>query len=424
MIKDYRRSFIRSIMLLTGLALLLTFAVIGVLIVRGEYNQLKNTMSIIVSPWGGIDDRFVPVNGGQQPPEGENEKPPDAPEGGGRIVSKDIATVIYDPESGGISILSDADLANALDLNSAVPVIVQQEKDFGTLKEYGVIYYKENAKENIKIAVASTSYMSAIILRNVLILVGAYIIIMAIMFAISMQMARRAAKPMEDAIEMERQFVADISHDLKTPITVVLANTSILKDSPQSSVEDQMQWVDSTEHAAKSMMGLVGEMLDLSALDRAERKYERTCVDISAAAEKCVLQMESLAFEKGVELVSQIPENVEVLADRNHVQRIVSGLIDNALKYEPSGGRVDVELSEEKKKAVLSVKNRGSYIAREDLPHIFERFYRADKARSDKKGYGLGLPIINKMAELSGAKIFAKSSEEEGTEFTVEFETP
>jgi len=218
--------------------------------------------------------------------------------------------------------------------------------------------------------------------------------------------------------------VADISHDLKTPVTVVMANSSILKSNRDSTVEEQLQWVESTEDAARNMMGLVDEMLTLSSLESAGRTVEKEAVSISSAAEKCVLQMESLAFEKGVELVSQIPENVEVLADRDHVQRIVSGLIDNALKYEPSGGRVDVELSEEKKKAVLSVKNRGSYIAREDLPHIFERFYRADKARSDKKGYGLGLPIINKMAELSGAKIFAKSSEEEGTEFTVEFETP
>lgn len=414
MIRDYRRRFVLLTMLLTGLALLLTFVVIGFLTVRGEYDQLKNTMAIVISPWNDADERFRPADDGLQPPDDRREDT--------RLAAKDIAAVIYNAESGEISVLSDSVLADTLDISGAVPVIVQQSEDFGKLREYGVIYYKEGMFGNIKIAVASTSYMSSIIIRNVLILAGAYIVVMALMLLISVKLAGKAAKPMEDAVEMERQFIADISHDLKTPITVVLANSSILKDSPESTVDQQMQWVDSTEQAAKSMMDLVGEMLDLSALDQPGRKFERSIVDLSAVTEKCVLQMESLAFEKGVELSSDMPEGLEVLADIDHVQRIVSGLIENALKYEPQGGRVEVALSGEKKKTVLTVKNQGSFIAPEDLPHIFERFYRADKARSEKKGYGLGLPIISKMAELSGAKISARSSACEGTEFTVEFE--
>ena len=414
MIKDYRRRFVLLTILLTGLALLLTFVVIGFLTVRGEYDQLKNTMAIVISPWNDADERFRPADGGLQPP---NDRREDM-----RLAAKDIAAVIYNAESGEISVLSDSVLADTLDISGAVPVIVQQSEDFGTLREYGVIYYKEGMFGNIKIAVASTSYMSSIVIRNVLILAGAYIVVMALMLLISVKLAGKAAKPMEDAVEMERQFIADISHDLKTPITVVLANSSILKDSPESTVDQQMQWVESTEQAAKSMMDLVGEMLDLSALDQPGRKFERSIVDLSAVTEKCVLQMESLAFERGVELSSDMPEGLEVFADKDHVQRIVSGLIENALKYEPQGGRVEVVLSGEKKKTVLTVKNQGSFIAPEDLPHIFERFYRADKARSEKKGYGLGLPIISKMAELSGAKISARSSACKGTEFTVEFE--
>ena len=96
-------------------------------------------------------------------------------------------------------------------------------------------------------------------------------------------------------------------------------------------------------------------------------------------------------------------------------------LVDNALKYEPEGGKVKISLTAMKKKAVLTVSNTGSFISPDDLPHIFERFYRGDKSRGEKGGHGLGLPIIKKMTELIGADISATSDKEKGTVFTVTF---
>ena len=458
MLKDYRRRFVWSIMQLAGLALLLVFIVIGVIIARSEKTRLRNTMAMVMRPWETAgenfrtfekdDRRFGPGSEGEMGPAGEASEtsgndiqpgsvppggmqPPDGSQRPGREGRGDnpfaengqnIAVVIYDNESGEIYVLSDQDDIDRDALISAAETVLQQQEAFGTLGSYGLIYYKETTETNVRMALANSTVLSTAVLKYVLILAAAYIAIMALMFLISLRMAKAAAKPMEDAVAMERQFMADISHDLKTPITVVLANSSILRSNEDSQLKDQMQWIDSTEDAAKNMMKLVSEMLELSSLESEGRTAKKETVDLSSAAEKCSLQMESVAFERGVMMDSDIEEDVAATADREFVQRIFSGLIENALKYEPLGGSVNIGLHRIGRKAVFSVKNSGSSIAPEDLPHIFERFYRGDKSRGEKKGYGLGLPIIKTMADLIGADIEAKSSAEEGTVFTVRFE--
>ena len=146
-------------------------------------------------------------------------------------------------------------------------------------------------------------------------------------------------------------------------------------------------------------MNMVSEMLTLSSLESISKEIEYSCVNLSSAAEKCVLQMESVAYERRITINEQIEENAVVWATQDYVDRICSGLIENALKYEPDGGEIDVIVKAEKKHSILSVTNIGSTIDREDLPHVFERFYRGDKTRRMKTGHGLGLPIINQIVE-------------------------
>ena len=278
-----------------------------------------------------------------------------------------------------------------------------------------------------RIAIASTAFITTRTVRNALILAAVFIGAMGLLLPVSIWLSKLAAKPMERAVEMERQFVQDISHDLKTPVTVVLANNSILRSNKDATVGELGQWIDSTDDAAKNMMDLVNEMLTLSSLEAADAKgrgaknSERIPVALSESAEKCVLQMESVAYDRGVELVSDIGEGVFGLGDTADAEKIMSGLIENALKYEPAGGRVEVTLEKSRRKARFSVRNLGSTIAAEDLPHIFERFYRGDKARSEK-GHGLGLPILKRTAELIGADVTVSSSAENGTVFTAVFD--
>ena len=124
-------------------------------------------------------------------------------------------------------------------------------------------------------------------------------------------------------------------------------------------------------------------------------------------------------FAERMAVSAEIAPGLMVPAAEDYLQRICSSLTENAIKYEPDGGSVELELTAVKTKAVLRVRNAGGLIAPEDLPHVFERFYRGDKARSSQSGHGLGLPIIRQMTENLDGEISAESSEENGTVFTV-----
>ncbi len=434
MLKGYRRRFVISNMILVGAVLLAAFIILGVVAYRNDYNELKNTMSLILRPWDSPNDSFRSLNDepmrdrpfdGRGPDDGRGgmpEEPDMRGQPNERIDDKNIITVIYNVGDDEISILSDEQTLDRETLKSAIHEIADKEKDFGILRGYKLIYFKEGIGESYRIALADTSYLGSRTLKNALMLFLIFAALMGLFLFISIRLSKVAAKPMENAIEMERQFVADISHDLKTPITVILANNSIIKSNPASTVSDNMQWLESTDQAAKNMTEMINEMLTLSSLESAEKNVVKSEVSLSEAAEKCVLQMESLAYERGVTIESETEGDVRILSTAEYAERICSGLIENALKYEPVGGTVAVKVFKAKKKAMLEVKNRGSVIDEKDLPHIFERFYRGDKARGMKSGHGLGLPILKKVTELSGGEITAASSAENGTVFTVSFE--
>ncbi len=425
MLKGYRRRFVAFNMLLVGIVLLMALAALGFFLCRNSSNELENTMRLITEPWDtpGKDFRTL---GGEAPPEPPDGSMPPRGEGldgrpsAGRGESE-IITVFYDSEKDEISVLSRGGETESADIAGAVREIAASAESSGRVSGY--LYFRDGSGPSFKIALAPASYLRARVLRIVLMLALAYIAAMALVYLISRRLSKIAARPMESAIEMERQFVADISHDLKTPITVVLANSSILRSNPEATAAEREQWLESTESAARGMMGLVNEMLTLSSLESAGRSVEKRPVDLSSAAEKAALQLEPLAYERGITLETDIEEGVFVPASPEYAERICSSLIENAIKYESAGGLVRVSLGAEKKKAELSVQNTGSVIAPEDLEHIFERFYRGDKSRGSESGHGLGLPIVKQMTELLGAQISVKSGAGSGTIFTVTFDT-
>ena len=443
----YRRRFVIYNMCLIGFVLLAAFIALGISQHNAQMAELEKTMQLVTEPWDPGDGHFRPVGGRDdgglhiEPPDGEKPEgtpPPDGPHGekpgdkpdekyDRRISSEGIMTVYYASATKEISVLSNGYGTEESDLADIVGEIVEAKKDFGSLSS-GVIYRREATADGFKIAIADRAYITSRTLRNAVLLGAVFVAAMGLLLPISIWLSKLAAKPMERAVQLERQFFQDISHDLKTPVTVVLANNSILRSNPEATVEEQRQWLDSTDDAAKNMMNLVNEMLTLASLEAvaesgrgAAKKAELRPVNLSQAAEKCILQMESVAYDRGVELTENIEENITVPGDTQSIEKIVSGLIENALKYEPDGGHVEVSLTKGRKKARFAVRNFGSVIAEEDLPHIFERFFRGDKARSEK-GHGLGLPILKGTAELIGAELDVSSSAENGTVFTAVFD--
>ena len=228
---------------------------------------------------------------------------------------------------------------------------------------------------------------------------------------ISILLARWVVRPTERAWSQQQQFVADASHELKTPLAVMMANNSILLSNENETIESQRRWVESNQAEARQMLELVNDMLFLARPQNAERQTVRETVDLSALVQRNTLQFEAVCFERGVVLEDEVATGISVLGDANRLQRLASTLIDNACKYADT--KVSVKLTRAGNQAKLAICNDGAVIPAEDLPHVFDRFYRVDKARvRSEGGVGLGLAIAQEVAHEHGGAITVASSEE------------
>lgn len=247
-------------------------------------------------------------------------------------------------------------------------------------------------------------------------------LILVITLLLSELIARRAIMPVDKAVRTQQQFIADASHELKTPLTVILANLDILSATPDKTVGESGKWIENTKLEANRMSKLVAEMLFLARSDTAmDMNYNFRLLNFSDVVEEVVLTTEALAYERNITLESDIEENSKVVGDRKRLKQVVIILVENATKYVDEGGDIHVKLRTTPRwYEVLTVTNTGTPIPKEKAKHIFDRFYRVDESRSrEKDGYGLGLPIAKKIIERHNGEISLSYSNEHGTSFTV-----
>lgn len=356
---------------------------------------------------------------------------------GGKEPARDrvIPVAAYTLADGGAVEIIDASTTASIDddvLEEALAAVADAPDGHGSLSSLGLLYakrtYEVDGSSEERIAFADQSAVSSW-QWLALICAGVEAAALVVFLVISWVLSKWALKPVERAWSQQRQFVADASHELKTPIAVILANTSILGKHADSSVASQMQWIESTSTEAHRMGELVGDMLELAALDDlSDRKSpvspSNERIDFSDLVEGVVLQFESIAFERAIDLDSDVERALFVTGDATRLARMATTLVENACKYAGAGGSVRVELHARAGSASLSIRNSGTPIPPEDLPHVFDRFYRADKARSrGVGGYGLGLSIAQGIARAHGGAITVRSSQEDGTTFTATLPT-
>lgn len=253
-----------------------------------------------------------------------------------------------------------------------------------------------------------------------LITLGAGIIGIICIALISVLWSRRTVAPVEQAFEKQQDLVANASHELKTPITIINTDLAILNGA-ENFTEEQKKWLDNIERQVNRMGKLVTEMLELARLEAKGKNQVKETVNISTVAEGVVLEAEALAFEKKVSFETDIKSDVKITASTANIEKLVYILVENALKYTPEGKTVSVKVSVDRKRAVLRVRNTGIGIAENDVEKLFDRFYRVDEAHSSGNSFGLGLAIAKSIVDLSGGKIGVDSKENEYTEFVVMF---
>lgn len=314
-------------------------------------------------------------------------------------------------------------------LSRAVPYVLQQKGEFGHINGLNLFYYKTNHIFGSRIAFADSmqyfSYLKLILVDGTIMIVFASFFIWCLMRFL----AQMCLKPVEKAWEQQKNFIADASHELKTPLTVILTNSGILKSHREDSINDRIQWVDSTFEEASHMKELVDKLLLLAQTENMSRKNMFSDVDLSELSMQIALQYEPVAFENGVMLYTDIDKNIHLDGDTVALNQIIHILLDNAIKYAGQMGEVTLSLKKRHSYSLkrntgyvyLSTRNTGEPIPQEDMPHLFERFYRSDKARTSGSGYGLGLSICKNLASLHNADISVSSDAQKGTVFTVKF---
>lgn len=232
-------------------------------------------------------------------------------------------------------------------------------------------------------------------------------------------LAGRTLRPIRRAMESQRQFVSDASHELRTPIAVAKANNALLLDDPEASIESHLDQAEAVATELDHLSVLVGDLTTLARADEGRANLLIEELELGDLVDEVVRDMSALAEVLGVTLTCEVSP-VRVRGDRARLRQLVVILVDNSLKYADAGGSVQVRCAADGARAELVVTDTGPGISAEDQKRIFERFYRADAERTRSKGgTGLGLAIAKWIVEAHSGRISVDSQPGDGTTFRV-----
>lgn len=282
----------------------------------------------------------------------------------------------------------------------------------GVLKQYNVAYKKQLSPTSLKVAFVDLTNSQQMLRNTAINLLFLFVVTELVLVAIAYGLSTYLIKPVENSIQQQKQFVADASHELKNPLTVIHANTQILKRHPDDPINSHMKWIDNTETEVNRMSKLVSQLLFLAKSD-AHHQMDYEVIDLSDTILGSALVYESVAYENEITLDISVEPGLKVLGNKDLLTMMTAALCDNAIKYCHKNGTISVQLD---KQGVLRVINDSDTIPEEELKHLFDRFYRREESRNrDDGGYGLGLSIIQEIVLSHNGKIRVESTNNQTT---------
>lgn len=310
------------------------------------------------------------------------------------VAQNDYMTIPNDETIALASISSDKDIAIQVnntylsndDVESLVTKMVKKGKKKRQLDGY-TYAIKETKDGQVTVAFIDSNQFGNTF-DQLLVEVSFTIFGFLLLTGVSLYLSRFIVKPAQNALEREKQFVSDASHELKTPIAAIRANAQVLKSEGQDS-----RYLEHILSESKRMEGLVQQLLGLTRLETGTAKAEKTVINLSEVLEEMLLNYESLAFEDGKMISETIENNITIQANEGQVKQLIAILLDNAIKHSSDASQITVDLKQEKKKVLLTVANASEVYPEHIMPHLFNRFYQAESSHHQSESFGLGLSI-------------------------------
>ena len=309
-----------------------------------------------------------------------------------------------------------------LDINNIVLKVINNDKSMSKININGesFAYLKQDIGTGRRIVLVSRAFQQDMLWSLLKIFIGVGSVSLIVLF-ISIYFTNKAINPLEETFKKQKQFIADASHELRTPLTIIKTNISLLRENEMETIKSQKKWINYIDSQTGRMSILINEMLSLANLDANKKKGEIINFNLSKIISDSLLVFEVVIFEKGLTLEENISENIFINGEKDQIKKLISILMDNAIKYTNKNGKISVLLNTEKNKVKLIIKNTGEGIRKEHLEKIFERFYRVDDSRDrGTGGYGLGLSIAKAIVEEHKGKIHAESIVKNETSFIIE----
>lgn len=310
------------------------------------------------------------------------------------------------------------------DTESLFSLAEADNREYGKLPEEHLRFLKDHTAPDgtVRYAFGDTYSEEQSLHRQITasLLIGAGAFLIFLIFAV--WFSGWAVKPVKEAWNRQRQFAADASHELKTPLTVIMSNAGLIAASLKPTDSEDKRRIAYIQAEAGRMKQLVEELLFLARSDAGRLTAEKTHLDLSFLIESCALNFEPVAFDQGKLIETDVEPDLMIDGEEAKLRQLAEILLDNACKYSEPGSMIRVSLNQSSEKNTrFTVTSQGTPLIKEEQKQIFERFYRADPSRGKTGGYGLGLAIAQEITRMHGGKIWAESDGEKGNSFIVEF---
>ena len=420
MIKRLRRKLVITSMVSLFLVLLVIEGIVGVL----NYRKIVSDADRILDILEQNDGKFPEMDykePGMAPKGNSVEKRPKIKDNMGRI----SAEMPYESRFFTVILREDGELVTAdtgkiafVDTSAAVEyarLVWEKGKSRGFIEDYRYLVCTSRGESEVQIIFLDRgrelSNFHNLIKSGLAVTIFGLIAVFVLMVLLS----ARITKPFVENYEKQKRFITDAGHELKTPLTIIDADAEVLEMDI-----GENEWLTDIQNQSKRLADLTNDLIILSRMEESGKKPVMVEFSFSDMVEETVNTFQALAKKQNKILVSEIAPMISVCGEEKSLHRLVTILMDNAVKYSEDGGEIVVRLKKEKKRICLSVYNTTEFISKEHLAHLFDRFYRSDSSRNSQTGgYGLGLSIAAATVEAHKGKIAATTEDEKSLLITV-----